>query len=181
MMITGKVRDVSVIEAEIEKTKEALSQVRGTETEVYARIVGYYRSVRNWNKGKREEYNHRKQFVYEQTPSHKLTGTESMQDVIEQVCEQDQIENSKGIHYEFFARKTCPNCPPVKEYLENCTLSGTYIDVDTEQGLDRARELQIFAAPAVVLFDEQGKEIARAHTAQELSAVLEPAAELSAV
>ncbi|HOS31099.1 MAG TPA: anaerobic ribonucleoside-triphosphate reductase, partial [Treponemataceae bacterium] len=63
MMITAKVRDLGAIEADIAHAKEALSQVRGTETEVYARIVGYYRSVRNWNKGKREEYNHRKQFV----------------------------------------------------------------------------------------------------------------------
>jgi glutaredoxin len=28
----------------------------GKETEVYARIVGYYRPVKNWNKGKAEEY-----------------------------------------------------------------------------------------------------------------------------
>jgi len=181
MMIKGKVRDIEAIEADIARTKEALSQVRGTETEVYARIVGYYRSVRNWNKGKREEYNHRKQFVYEQTPSHKLTGTESMNQAVEQICEQHLVKHSDGIHYEFFARKTCPNCPPVKEYLENCTTEGSYIDVDTEQGLERARELQIFAAPTVVIFDAQGHEIARAHTAQELSAVLEPALELTAV
>ena len=47
-----------------QRTKEALKNVHGTETEVYARIVGYYRSVRNWNKGKRDEYDHRKMFVY---------------------------------------------------------------------------------------------------------------------
>jgi len=179
MMITAKLRDLGAIEADIAHTKEALSQVRGTETEVYARIVGYYRSVRNWNKGKREEYNHRKQFVYEQTPSHKLTGTETVQKAIEQVCEQNQVQSSNGIHYEFFARKTCPNCPPVKEYLENCAVEGSCIDVDTEQGFERARELQILAAPTVVVFDAQGNEIARAHTAQELSVVFEPALELS--
>ncbi|MBN2880956.1 ribonucleoside triphosphate reductase [Candidatus Woesearchaeota archaeon] len=33
-----------------------------TDTEVYSRIVGYYRPVGNWNKGKREEYNHRVHF-----------------------------------------------------------------------------------------------------------------------
>ena len=37
--------------------------VCGSETEVYSRIVGYYRSVRNWNKGKREEYKERKMFA----------------------------------------------------------------------------------------------------------------------
>ncbi len=56
-------RTIEEINADIERTKEELENVHGTQTEVYARIVGYYRSVRNWNKGKREEYNHRKLFV----------------------------------------------------------------------------------------------------------------------
>jgi len=34
----------------------------GKETEVYARIVGYYRPVKNWNKGKAEEFRHRTDF-----------------------------------------------------------------------------------------------------------------------
>jgi len=35
----------------------------GQETEVYSRIVGYYRPVKNWNDGKRAEYGDRKEFV----------------------------------------------------------------------------------------------------------------------
>lgn len=34
----------------------------GKDTEVYARIVGYYRAVKNWNKGKREEKKNRVPF-----------------------------------------------------------------------------------------------------------------------
>lgn len=37
----------------------------GKETEIYARIVGYYRAVRNWNKGKKEEKKHRVAFIPE--------------------------------------------------------------------------------------------------------------------
>ncbi len=33
------------------------------ETEVYSRVVGYYRPVQNWNKGKKEEFKDRKAFV----------------------------------------------------------------------------------------------------------------------
>lgn len=58
-------RTVAEINSDIEKIRAELANVRGSETEVYARIVGYYRSVRNWNKGKREEYNHRKMFSAE--------------------------------------------------------------------------------------------------------------------
>ena len=28
-------------------------------TEVYSRVVGYYRPIQNWNKGKVEEFSHR--------------------------------------------------------------------------------------------------------------------------
>ena len=31
--------------------------------EVYSRIVGYYRPVRQWNEGKQKEYKERKEFV----------------------------------------------------------------------------------------------------------------------
>lgn len=44
-------RTLQEINIEIEATKKELETVHGTETEVYARIGGYYRSVRNWNKG----------------------------------------------------------------------------------------------------------------------------------
>jgi ribonucleoside-triphosphate reductase (formate) len=37
----------------------------GEETEVYSRIVGYYRPVQNWNLGKKSEYRNRRMFVVE--------------------------------------------------------------------------------------------------------------------
>jgi ribonucleoside-triphosphate reductase len=37
------------------------------ETEVYSRIVGYYRPVKNWNDGKRAEFTDRKEFTVENT------------------------------------------------------------------------------------------------------------------
>ena len=45
------------IKERIEKLKE-----QSTKTEVYSRIVGYYRNVRNWNKGKKEEFKDRKEY-----------------------------------------------------------------------------------------------------------------------
>jgi ribonucleoside-triphosphate reductase len=35
----------------------------GAETEVWSRVVGYYRPVKNWNKGKREEFRQRSVFA----------------------------------------------------------------------------------------------------------------------
>jgi len=42
--------------------KKALKDVQGTTTEVYARIVGYYRPIASWNKGKKDEYKQRVNF-----------------------------------------------------------------------------------------------------------------------
>jgi ribonucleoside-triphosphate reductase len=39
----------------------------GEETEVYTRIVGYYRPVQNWNHGKKSEYKDRKLFDVDPT------------------------------------------------------------------------------------------------------------------
>lgn len=36
----------------------------GNETEVYSRVVGYYRPVNNWNKGKKEEFRQRKVYNF---------------------------------------------------------------------------------------------------------------------
>ncbi|MDD3924768.1 MAG: anaerobic ribonucleoside-triphosphate reductase [Erysipelotrichaceae bacterium] len=33
-----------------------------SETEVYSRITGYYRPIKNWNKGKSQEYHDRKEY-----------------------------------------------------------------------------------------------------------------------
>ncbi len=56
---------VMEIDRKIAELKQSLNSVKGTETEVYTRIVGYYRAVKNWNLGKKEEYKVRKTFAQE--------------------------------------------------------------------------------------------------------------------
>ena len=55
-------RTVEAIDREIAECKEELANVKGRETEVYTRIVGYYRAVKNWNKGKTQEFADRKTY-----------------------------------------------------------------------------------------------------------------------
>lgn len=171
------VRTLAQIEADITQVKEELAQVRGTETEVYARIVGYYRSVRNWNKGKRDEYNHRKQFVCDGIHSDEREAACAAPHTAAANTVAAHTVNAEGIpaFYEFFGRTTCPNCPPVKNYLASIDVEGRYIDVDTEEGLSRAAQAGVLAAPTVIVFDKNGEEIARAHNVAELSRILVPA------
>ena len=60
------------IDAEIMQVQKELADVHGTETEVYARIVGYYRAIKNWNKGKAEEFKHRKNFALEDSSEYDI-------------------------------------------------------------------------------------------------------------
>jgi ribonucleoside-triphosphate reductase len=46
----------------IEALETELKNVKGTECEVYSRIVGYFRPVKQWNNGKQEEFNDRTEF-----------------------------------------------------------------------------------------------------------------------
>ena len=48
--------------AEISGLEKELEEVKGTECEVYSRVVGYFRPVKQWNDGKREEFKDRKVF-----------------------------------------------------------------------------------------------------------------------
>jgi len=50
----------------------------GNETEIFSRIVGYFRPVKRWNKGKKEEFKQRKPFSH----NNKLTKTNSLKEFI---------------------------------------------------------------------------------------------------
>lgn len=52
--------------AKIEELESRLANVKGSECEVYSRIVGYFRPVKQWNNGKQEEYTQREEFVVAQ-------------------------------------------------------------------------------------------------------------------
>ena len=47
---------------ENKKDKKGVVMKCGQKTEIYSRVVGYFRPVSNWNKGKREEFKERAMF-----------------------------------------------------------------------------------------------------------------------
>jgi ribonucleoside-triphosphate reductase len=53
---------MSEVQLKIEKLESDKKAIQGTPCEVYARIVGYYRAVKNWNAGKSQEYKERVNF-----------------------------------------------------------------------------------------------------------------------
>jgi len=104
--------DRKVIERASRSLGRALA-AEGTPTEVYSRIVGYYRSVRNWNAGKREEYNQRLAFSMPaasaaiKAPPPEL-GPGGARPAA--VALQGDASLRDGVLV--FTREACPNCSP---------------------------------------------------------------------
>ncbi len=181
--IMMETRSLDQVNAEIAQVQQELADVHGTKTEVYARIVGYYRAVRNWNKGKSDEFKLRKMFTLEASNRYdgkNTTANAAVKAEKKEAVKTDAVVTSNELaSYELFVRKTCPNCPPVKAYMANINLAGKMIDVDTIEGLDEAALKGVFAAPTVIVYNAEGKEVARGHNVEELTAIFEPAVALA--
>lgn len=193
------------LDEQIAQVRAELENVHGTQTEVYARIVGYYRAVRNWNRGKADEFKKRKMFELncderpDAVSQHPKLSAENPSESQQKELElrdsalyaissnsaengQTEIEQSEIFcdtaspqrisSYELFARKTCPNCPPVKNFLFGLSLQGSVVDVDTEEGLSEAAVKGVFSAPTVIFYDDGGKEVSRAHNVPDIEEIL---------
>ena len=146
---------IKAIDEEILSLKKEMELVEGKETEVYSRIVGYYRSVRNWNLGKRGEYK-------ERVPFSTITGRDLKKVDADVHYETVKEHTDSSLNsYTYFFRTTCPNCPPMKEVLKSMDIKAQSFNVDTDEGMEEASKLNIFSAPTVVFFDKEGKEIYR--------------------
>jgi len=167
-------RTLEQVEKEIAETKAALMDVHGTETEVYARIVGYYRAVKHWNNGKRDEYNLRKMFTLEASKADSsVTSTIEAMPVVESIERPvNPVLETETLTYEMYTKQTCPNCPPVKAFMADLDMPGRAINVDTQEGLAEAAKNGVFASPTVIFYNQAGIETARCHNVEELEAVL---------
>lgn len=156
------------LEAKIQAVQEKLNQPSTHPTEVYTRIVGYYRSVANWNPGKREEYNHRVTFDGEnpKTIGKLKTGVPGVQPA--ELFQAQTTASAPAASYLFFWRKSCPNCPAVKSRLPELGLEGQSFNTDTDEGTQLALQWSIATVPTVIYLDADGRELRRAHNAQEL-------------
>lgn len=116
----------------------------GNEAEIYSRITGYYRPVKNWNAGKTEEYKNRK--VYD-IASSKLKKREKESKIGEN---KSKTEEKNGIL--LFGKKTCPNCKIAESLLDKAKIS--YQKIDAEKEADMAKEYGIKSAPTLVVIQD---------------------------
>lgn len=168
-------RQLTEIDREIADVKAQLTNVEGTPTEIYTRIVGYYRSLKNWNRGKREEYGYRRTYETELSGAEAAPGAllgagpaapapaEIPAPALAFISAEDAAPD-----YLYFFRQDCPNCKPVRTLLTDLEERGRAVDVDTDMGMQLAMEFQILSTPTVVFLDSEGHEARRATAVNDI-------------
>ncbi len=113
------------------------------ETEVYSRITGYYRPVKNWNEGKAQEFKDRKLYVIEKS---NLKSSN---------IRRDEDKSSPSGYYKngdevlLFTTKTCANCKAAINVLrEN---GKKFKIVDAEDNKELTKYYKVMQAPTLVI------------------------------
>ncbi len=123
----------------------------GKETEVYSRITGYYRPVKNWNDGKSQEYKERKTY---NIATSKLTHNGPKEATCDRVAEDNAPVLADGIY--LFKSATCPNCKIAESLLDKANMN--YQKVLAEQNIALTESLGIKQAPTLVVVKDGALE-----------------------
>ena len=126
----------------------------GEETEVYSRITGYYRPVKNWNDGKLQEFKERKVYDVEHSHVKQENFRETEQEEEQRIFEEVNTEEGKVL---LFTTKTCPNCKLAKDSLEKANIS--YEVVDAGENEELVRKYGVMQAPTLIVRNLQMRPI----------------------
>lgn len=137
----------------------------GKATEVYSRITGYYRPVRNWNDGKSSEFENRKTYEPEELFSVNRNlleeaGVDEPRVGTQTLGRANRVEapksNSDAEKVILVTTKTCPNCQAAKNYLNQAGIEYDVILADEADGAEIAIQYNISAAPTLIV--QSGEE-----------------------
>jgi len=137
----------------------------GKATEVYSRITGYYRPVRNWNDGKSSEFENRKTYEPEELFSVNRTlleeaGVDEPRVGTQTLGRANRVEapksNSDAEKVILVTTKTCPNCQAAKNYLNQAGIEYDVIFADEADGAEIAVQYNVSAAPTLIV--QSGEE-----------------------
>ena len=137
----------------------------GKATEVYSRITGYYRPVRNWNDGKSSEFENRKTYEPEELFSVNRNlleeaGVDEPRVGTQTLGRANRVEapksNSDAEKVILVTTKTCPNCQAAKNYLNQAGIEYDVIFADEADGAEIAVQYNVSAAPTLIV--QSGEE-----------------------
>jgi len=125
----------------------------GQKTEVYSRITGYYRPIQNWNDGKAQEYNDRREYNIANShlchcgPMIAKVAPEDYQYEEKVEVVEEKSEATDGIPT-MYVKDHCPKCKGAEQKFKLAKIE--YKVVNCSQDMDLARELNIQQTPTII-------------------------------
>ena len=139
----------------------------GKETEVYSRITGYYRPVKNWNAGKSQEFKDRRTYVVEEmsrdnksnwsakTPISDLREKNAGQTIrlepqttMEAEPKAYEVNALSDTVPTIFVKDHCPKCKGAEQRFRIANIK--FETVNCSEHMDIARELGITQTPTII-------------------------------
>ena len=134
---------------DIKELKQQRDKLKNTKTEVYSRIVGYYRPISNWNIGKAQEFTERVTF---DTPN---------MDTPTEVMTTDALF--------LFWKNSCPNCAMPKAWA--AANPGLVTVINLDENPEYIDKYNLMATPTLIL--DLGKKITRICGVSEIMKTME--------
>ena len=133
----------------------------GKETEVYSRITGYYRPVKNWNDGKAQEFHNRKLYDFSKTGIAEEPPQNEQNMYFTYDRNEKHMENAAMLPNDIIllASKTCPTCQLAERYLKQHDIVFEKIFADERK--DIVSKYHICAAPTLIVFDKDHTTVHR--------------------
>jgi ribonucleoside-triphosphate reductase len=127
----------------------------GSAAEVYSRITGYYRPVKNWNVGKSQEFKDRLTYnVGTSVLKKSAPVTEEIKAVKEEIAAPaPAVSGGKAI---LFSRVTCPNCRVAEQLLNKAGVA--YEKLIADDNKDLCLQYGVKGAPTLVIVDGENHE-----------------------
>ena len=132
----------------------------GKKTEVWSRITGYYRPVQNWNNGKVQEFNQRKEYNIE-------TSVMKARDIMSSVVEAKQ-EDEQSVMPGFdiptiYVQDHCPKCKGAEQRLQVSGIEHRIVNCSDD--MSEAEKLQLTETPTII--DPDGTRFVGANAAAD--------------
>ena len=141
----------------------------GKDAEVYSRITGYYRPVRNWNDGKASEFRNRKTYepgapeftdndrlpngndIAQAANEDALIGAELQDQANAASAKEAQAMDQAQAKAVLLTTKTCPNCNTAKTLLNEAGIAYDVVYAEEPEGAELASEYNITSAPTLIV------------------------------
>ena len=142
----------------------------GKDAEVYSRITGYYRPVRNWNDGKASEFRNRKTYepsdvALQEEGSRLPSGDDIAQAAREDALLGSELQDAANAapakeaaameqaqsRMVLLTTRTCPNCNTAKTLLNEAGIQYDVVYAEEPDGAALASEYNITAAPTLIV------------------------------